>query len=119
MSRVLEGGRIMQSENRRETEQWLSVSAQILQEEPKRLQYRLLQIYKDKPALSCYATELAQLRMIGPIMEKYLLRIWDASSPQGIDRIIGEINPDQPTDRALRFLARLVKKGIKQGQTMH
>lgn len=109
----------MQSGNRREIEQWLRVSAQILQEDPKRLQYRLLQIYKDKPELSCYATELAQLRMIGPMMEQYLLRIWDATSPNGIDQIIGEINPKQPSDRALRFLARLVKKEIEQGQTSH
>ena len=116
---MMEGGRIMQSGNRKKNEQWLNVSAQILQEEPKRLQYRLLQIYKDKPALSCYATELAQLRMIGPMMEKYLLRIWDATSSTGIDQIIGEINPGQPTDRALRFLARLVKEGIEQGQTTH
>ncbi len=109
----------MQPGNRKETEQWLSVSAQILQEEPKQLQYLLLQIYKDKPALSCYATELAQLRMIGPLMESYLLRIWDATSPKGIDQIIGEIRSGQPNDRALRFLARLVKKGIEQGQTTH
>ncbi len=109
----------MQSGNRREIEQWLRVSAQILQEDPKRLQYRLLQIYKDKPALSCYATELAQLRMIGPMMEQYLLRIWDATSPNGIDQIIGEINTEQPSDRALRFLARLVKKEIEQGQASH
>ncbi len=109
----------MQPGNRRETEQWLRVSAQILQEEPGRLQYRLLQIFKDKPALACYATELAQLRMIGPMMEQYLLRIWDATSPNGIDQIVGEINPEQPTDRALRFLARLVKKEIEHDQAPH
>ncbi len=109
----------MQPGNGRESEQWLSVSAQILQEDPKQLQYRLLQIYKDKPALSCYATELAQLRMIGPMMEKCLLRIWDATSSTGIDQIIEEINSGQPTDRALRFLAQLVKEGMKQGLTTH
>ncbi len=102
-----------------QTKQWLSVSAQVLLEEPEQLQHRLLQIYKNRPELSCYATELAQLRMIGPMMEKCLLRIWDATTVNGIDKIVREVSHEQPTDRALRFLAGLVKQGIEQGQTIH
>jgi hypothetical protein len=101
------------------TEQWLNVSAHILMEKPDRLQHCILEIYKNKPELCCYATELAQLRMIGPLMEDNLLQIWNAKTVDSIDRIIRQNRHDQPADRALHFLAKLVKWNIEQIQTIH
>ncbi|HHD63087.1 MAG TPA: hypothetical protein ENK96_01700 [Desulfobulbaceae bacterium] len=101
------------------TEQWLNVSAHILTEKPDRLQHCILEIYKNKPELGCYATELAQLRMIGPLMENNLLQIWNAKTVDSIDRIIRQNCHDQPADRALLFLAKLVKWKIEPMQTTH
>jgi len=102
----------MQASERGKTEQWLDVSAQVLHEKPEQLQYRLLQISRNCPELSCYATELAQLRMIGPVMEQRLLQIWDATSTTSIDKIVRQASYDRQTDRVLHFLATLVKIDI-------
>ena len=102
------------------TRQWLQVSGQVLQVEPDRLQRRLLQISEERPALSCYATELAQLRMIGPEMEQTLLTMLTAQSIHSVDRITDRICRDQPVHRALLFLAELMKQGLaEKNSTAH
>jgi len=101
------------------TEQWLNVSAHILMEDADRLQHCLLEIYKNKPELCCYASELAQLRTLGPLMEDNLLQIWNAKTVGSVDRIIRKNRWDQPADRALLFLAKLVKQDLKRTQTIH
>ena len=102
-----------------ETEQWLKVSAHVLTEEPGRLQKCILDIYKNKPEMCSYATELAQLRMTGPSMENSLLRIWDAKSVDSIDLIVRQNNNDHPAGRALSFLADLVKLDLERSRTIH
>jgi hypothetical protein len=96
------------------TRQWLQVSGQILQVEPDRLQRQLLQISKKRPALSCYAAELAQLRMISPEMEQALLTMLTAKSEHSVDRITDRICREQPVHRALLFLAGLMKQGLAE-----
>jgi len=109
----------MQQGYTEETEQWLKVSAHVLMEKPERLQRCILKIYKNKPEMCCYATELAQLRMTGPTMENSLLQIWAAKTGDSIDLIVRQNTHDHPAGRALFFLAELVKKGLKHGQTIH
>jgi len=100
-------------------DQWLNVSAHILEERPSKLQHSILKIYRNKPEFCCYATELAQLRMIGPVMENNLLRIWNAKTADDIDRLTQLNSNKQPADRALLFLATLVKMNIERIQTIH
>ena len=76
-----------------QTEQWLQVSAQILMEEPARLQQCILTIYKNRPELCCYATELAK-------------------TIDCIERIIGKTGNNLPAGRALSFFADLVKANL-------
>jgi len=102
------------------TRQWLQVSGQVLQVEPDRLQRQLLQISEERPALSCYATELAQLRMISPEMEQALLTMLTAQSVHSVDRITDSICREQPVHRALLFLAGLMKQGLtEKNSTAH
>ncbi len=96
------------------TRQWLQISGQVLQVPADRLQRRLLQISAEKPALSCYATELAQLRMISPEMEQALLNMLSASNVHSVDRIFNRICQEQTVHRALLFLAGLMKQGISE-----
>ncbi|HEB70432.1 MAG TPA: hypothetical protein ENI88_12565 [Desulfobulbus sp.] len=102
-----------------ETEQWLKVSAHVLMEEPERLQSCILTIYKDRPEMCSYATELAQLRMTSPTMESSLLQIWSAKTADSVDLIVRQNNHDHPAGRALSFLADLVKKDLERAQTVH
>ncbi len=102
-----------------ETEQWLKISAHVLREEPEQLQKCILDIYKNKPEMCSYATELAQLRMTGPSMENSLLQIWDAKTVDRIDLIVRQSNHNHPAGRALSFLADLVKLDLERSQTIH
>ena len=96
-----------------QTEQWLRVSAHVLMEDPKRLQCRILEIYRQNPELCCYATDLAQLRLADPDMESRLLQIWDAQSTDRVDKIIDQTSKNHPADRALLFFADLVKNDLE------
>ncbi len=102
-----------------QSELWLQVSAKVLMEEPARLQQCILAIYKNRPELCCYATDLAQLRMTGPAMETNLLEIWEAKTVDSIERIIGKNNNDHPAGRALSFFADLMKANLTPQQTVH
>jgi len=102
-----------------ETEQWLQVSAHVLTEEPEQLQSCILKIYKNKPEMCSYATDLAQLRMTSPTMENNLLEIWGAKTVDRVDLIVRENNHEHPAGRALTFLADLVKKDLERAQTVH
>lgn len=102
-----------------QTEQWMKVSAHVLTEEPKRLQECILKIYKDKPEMCSYATDLAQLRMTGPSMESGLLQIWAAKTADSVDLIVRQNTHDHPAKRALFFLADLVKKDLERLQIVH
>ena len=102
-----------------QAEQWLKVSAHVLMEDLERLQPRILEIYKNKPGMCSYATDLAQLRMTGPTMENSLLQIWNAETVDSIDQIVQQNIQDHPAGRALFFLADLVKQDLKRMQTVH
>ena len=103
-----------------ETEQWLSISAQVLMEEEQQLQLRILEIYKNNPGLCRYATDLAQLRMSGPDMENCLLQILDAKTAESVDVIVHKSAMyNKPTERVLIFFADLVKNDLKRLQTVH
>lgn len=109
----------MQEAMKGATEQWLKVSAWVLAEDPERLQKCILDIYKNRPEMCSYATELAQLRMTGPKMENSLLRIWDAKSADSVDMIVRRNSHAHPAGRALSFLAELVKKNLEGCGTVH
>ena len=102
-----------------QSEQWLQVSAKVLMEDPARLQQCILTIYKNRPELCCYATDLAQLRMTGPAMETNLLEIWEAKTIDCIEQIIGKTGNDHPAERALSFFADLVKANLDPLRIVH
>ncbi len=98
-------------------EQWLKVSAHVLMEKSDQLQPRILEIYKNSPGLSSYATDLAQLRMTGKDMEQILLQIWDAQTTTSIDQIISTNHLHHPATRALTFFANLMKSTLEKETT--
>ena len=109
----------MQQTLKEQTEQWLKVSAHVLMEQPEQLQKCIVEIYKNKPEMCGYATDLAQLRMTGPTMENSLLQIWGAETADSIDLIVRQNTHNHPAERALIFLADLVKKDIERVETIH
>lgn len=108
----------MRQANEKQREQWLQVSAHVLQEKRDQLQPRILEIYRNSPGLSSYATDLAQLRMTGKNMEGVLLQIWNAQTPDSIDLIISTNTLHHPANRALTFFAELVKSTLIQEATI-
>ncbi len=96
-------------------EGWISVSERILHEQPERLQELLLDISRRHPEMSFYATDLARLRMAG--REQELEQLWQARSVERIDAIINRrYEADDPTCRAMAFLATLVRAKLERNR---
>lgn len=109
----------MEEDHEGQAGQWLRVSAQVLREEQERLQPCIIEIYKNTPGLSSYATDLAQLRLTGPEVEKSLLQILDAKTVETIDLVVKKTALHHPAERAFLFFAYLAKRDLEGMQTVH
>ncbi len=102
------------TENRVPEEQWISMSERILNEQPERLQRLLLDIARNHPEMSFFATDLARLRMAGREWDQELRRLWQARSAARIDAIVNKPrSTEDPVCRPLPFLAALVRSRLE------
>ncbi|GEM_PF-3371520 len=90
-------------------EEWIAVSERILHARPEELQQLLLDISKQHPEMSFYATDLARLRMAGRKKAKELEQLWRDRSAERINAMArSRPGTTDPGSRALAFLATLV-----------
>jgi len=113
------GKEMMQQARQEQRERWLHVVDFILSEEQDHLQHGILKVYQDYPELCSYASDLAQLRTLGTGMEDSLSTIRSAQNIASIDQVLQKQIFEHPAERALYFLAELVKEDLEEGSQTH